>query len=66
MQELSRIITAAGLVVASSGLIIYGMGVSYVDPGGIEVTGGLWMMVLGTLATIGGLLAYNRNWSEED
>jgi hypothetical protein len=66
MQELSRIITSAGAVVASSGLIIYGMGVSYVDPGGIEVTGGLWMMILGALATVAGLVMYNRSWSEED
>ena len=66
MQELSRIITAAGAVAASTGLTIYGMGASYVEPGDFELTLGLWMMILGVIATVAGLVMYNRSWVEED
>ena len=66
MQELSRIITAAGAVAASTGLTIYGMGASYFEPGDFELTLGLWMMIVGAVATVVGLVMYNRSWVEED
>ena len=66
MQELSRIITAAGAVAASTGLTIYGMGASYFEPGDFELTLGLWMMILGVIATIVGLVMYRQSWVEDD
>jgi hypothetical protein len=66
MQELSRIVTSTGAVAASVGLVVYGMGTSYHEPGDMEMTLGIWLMVLGAIATIGGLVAYNRSWSEAD
>lgn len=66
MQEFSRILTALGAVVASSGLIIYGVGASFVTPGDFETSVGLWMMILGVIATVIGWLMYHRSWVEED
>jgi ABC-type phosphate transport system permease subunit len=66
LQEVSRIVTALGAVAASTGLIIYGIGASYWQPGAMEVTLGLWMMILGTIVTIVGAVIYRRTWLEED
>lgn len=66
MLEISRIVTALGAVAASSGLIIYGIGASYLTPDDFETTLGLWLMILGTLATVIGLALYKRNFLEED
>jgi hypothetical protein len=67
MQEISRIITSIGAVVASTGLVVYGMGVSYVEAdGAMEVTLGLWMMILGVIASVVGLVLYRQSWQEED
>lgn len=66
MQELSRIVTSAGLVLASVGLIVYGVGASYVHPSEFETTLGLWMMIVGTIATIVGAIGYGRTWSEAE
>lgn len=66
MQELSRIITAIGAVAASTGLTIYGMGASYFEPGDFELTLGLWLMILGTIATVVGIVMYRQSWMEED
>lgn len=66
MQEISRILTALGTVVASSGLIIYGMGAAYVTPGDLETTLGLWMMIVGVIGTVVSWAIYQRTWIEED
>ena len=66
MQEIARIVTALGAVVASSGLIIYGLGASYVSPDSFEMSIGLWMMILGVIATVVGVIMYRRTWLEED
>lgn len=66
MLEISRIVTSIGAVAASSGLTIYGIGVSFVDPGGYQVTVGLWLMVLGVIATVAGLVLYRQHFVEED
>lgn len=66
MHEIARIVTSLGAVVASSGLIIYGLGASYVTPDNFEMTLGLWMMILGVIATIVGVVLYRQTWAEED
>lgn len=66
MLEISRIVTSLGAVVASSGLIIYGIGASYVDPGDFATAFGLWSMILGTIAAIIGLVLYRQSYVEED
>ncbi|HYH11138.1 MAG TPA: hypothetical protein VD789_02195 [Thermomicrobiales bacterium] len=66
MMELSRIITAVGAVVASTGLILYGIGASYVQPNDFETTATLWMMIIGLVATAIGLVMYRRAYQEED
>lgn len=66
MLEISRIVTALGTVVASTGLVVYGMGTSYTSPGEFETTAGLWMMILGVVATVVGLVIYRREYLEED
>ncbi len=66
LQEVSRIVTALGTVVATTGLIVYGMGTSYWETGAMEVTLGLWMLILGTIVTIVSALVYRHTWLEED
>lgn len=66
MLEISRIVTALGAVVASTGVVIYGMGASYLSPGDLETTSGLWMMILGSIATLAGMVLYRQQYSEED
>ncbi len=66
MQEISRIITALGAVVATSGLVVYGMGASYWDPSEFDMSVGVWMMVLGVIATIVGIILYQRTWVEDE
>ncbi len=64
MQELSRILTSAGLVIASVGLTVYGMAASYHNPGTYDLELGRWMMVAGVIATIVGVIGYRRTWVE--
>lgn len=60
MAEISRILTAGGLVTASSGLIVYGIGASFVEPNDFELTIGLWAMILGSIATVIGIVISKR------
>ena len=60
MAEIARILTALGAVAATVGLVVYGMGRAYVREGDFEITIGLWLMVIGTIATIVGLVLHNR------
>lgn len=64
MQEMSRILTAAGLVVASVGLTVYGMAASYHNPGTYDLELGRWMMVIGVIASVVGIVGYRRSWVE--
>jgi hypothetical protein len=64
MQELSRIAVSAGIVAASVGLVIYAIGASYHIPGDFEMNVGLWLMILGAIATIVGGVIYSRTWLE--
>lgn len=60
MAEISRILTAGGLVMASSGLIVYGIGASFVEPHDFELTIGLWAMILGSIAAVIGIVMSKR------
>lgn len=65
MAELSRILTAGGLVAASTGLVVYGMGASFAEPRDFELTIGLWAMILGLIAAIVGIVISKRIPEEE-
>ena len=60
MAEISRILTALGAVVASVGLVVYGMGRSFVRTGDFETTLGVWLMIAGILATAIGLVLHHQ------
>ncbi len=64
MQELSRILTSAGLVAASVGLTIYGMAASYYNPGTYDLEIGRWLMIVGAIASVIGAVVYSRTWVE--
>ena len=64
MAEIGRILTALGAVAATVGLVVYGMGRSYVREGDFEITIGLWLMVAGIIATIIGLVLHRRTEEE--
>jgi drug/metabolite transporter (DMT)-like permease len=65
MAEISRILTAGGLVASSTGLVIYGMGASFASPRDFELTVGLWLMIIGAVvATIG--IVLSKRVAEED
>lgn len=66
MLEISRIVTAAGAVAASSGLTIYGVVASHVDPNASQMSLSLWLMVIGLLATVIGLVMFRKSYIEED
>lgn len=65
MAEISRILTAGGLVVASTGLVVYGMGASFAEPRDFELTIGLWAMILGVLAATIGIVMSKRIVEDE-
>ncbi len=65
MHELSRILTSLGVVAASTGLIVYGMAASYYNPGGFDLSLGLWLMIIGTIVSIIGWVMYRQSWVEE-
>ena len=65
MLELSRILTAAGSVAASTGLVVYAMGVAFVEPRDYEMNIGLFLMIVGAIATIIGVIMF-RQYSVED
>ncbi len=65
MAELSRILTAVGLVAASVGLTFYGIGVAQVEPGGLARDAGLVLMIGGVIAAVVGILMSKRIPEEE-
>ncbi len=60
MAEISRILTASGLVAASSGLVIYGIGASLVEPSSFELNTGMILMVIGVIAAVIGIVISKR------
>jgi uncharacterized membrane protein YfcA len=63
--EISRILTAAGLVAASVGLVVFGMGAAYAEPRDFEMNLGILLMVAGVIGSIVGILLY-RQYSIDD
>lgn len=66
MLEIGRVVASLGAVTASSGLIIYGIAVSYLEPNDFQSDVGIWLMIIGTIATIGGLVLYRQHFAEEE
>lgn len=60
MAEASRILTAAGLVAASVGLTVYGIGASIVEPQDFQMNTGIILMVVGVIAAAVGILLSKR------
>ena len=60
MLEVSRILTAAGLVAASTGLVVYAMGAAFVDPRSYEMNIGIVLMIAGVIATVIGVGLYRK------
>ena len=60
MLEIGRILTAAGLVAASTGLVVYGMGVAFVEPRDYEMNIGLFLMIAGVIASVVGVVLYRQ------
>ncbi len=60
MAEISRILTASGLVTASSGLVIFGIGAAFVEPSSFEMNAGMILMVIGVIAAIVGIVMSKR------
>jgi uncharacterized membrane protein len=46
-------------------LVIYGIAVSYLEPNDFQSNIGIWLMVVGTIATIAGLVFYRQHFVEE-
>jgi uncharacterized membrane protein YidH (DUF202 family) len=58
--EIGRILTSAGLVAASTGLVVFAMGAAFVVPRDYEMNIGIFLMVAGVLATIVGVFMYRQ------
>jgi hypothetical protein len=65
MAEVSRILTAGGLVAASVGLTVYGIGTSFVETGDSQTTIGMVLMIAGVIAAAVGVVM-SRQIPEED
>ncbi len=60
MAEISRILTAAGLVIASTALVIYGIGASFVEPRDYQLNIGIWGMIIGVVIAVIGIIMSKR------
>lgn len=60
MAEISRVLTAAGLTAASTGLVVYGIGASYASPDSGDMNIGLVVMIIGVIATAIGIVISKR------
>jgi uncharacterized membrane protein YfcA len=65
MAEISRILTAVGLVAAATGLNFYGIGVAFVEPGGLSRDAGIYLMIGGVIAAVIGIVMSKRLPEEE-
>ncbi len=61
MGEVGRILVAAGSVLASVGLVIFGIARAYIEPSTSQSTLGVVMMVVGVVLTVVGAVAYSRD-----
>ena len=55
---IARLLVSVGAVGASVGLVLYGMGTSYVDPDDSMMNLGIGLMVGGVIATVVGAVIY--------
>ncbi|MDP9369060.1 MAG: hypothetical protein M3Q03_12400 [Chloroflexota bacterium] len=60
MAEVGRILVAVGSVMASVGLVVFGIAQSYLDPNSGQSLLGVVMMVVGLVLTVVGAVAYSR------
>lgn len=60
MLEISRILTAAGLVAASTGVVIFGIGAAFVEPQDSEMNLGIILMIGGVIAAAIGVFMYRQ------
>ncbi|HET8521787.1 MAG TPA: hypothetical protein VFL82_01060 [Thermomicrobiales bacterium] len=58
---IARLLVTIGSVGASVGLLLYGMGVAYVEPNDTMVNGAIAMMVVGVIMTIIGAFMYRSS-----
>lgn len=65
MAEVSRILTALGLVVASTGLIFYGIATSFYETASRDMNVGIGMMIGGVIAAAIGIIM-SKQIPEED
>ncbi|MEJ7840115.1 MAG: hypothetical protein WKF81_14975 [Thermomicrobiales bacterium] len=65
MLEIGRVLTAAGSVAATTGVVIFAMGAAFVEPRDYEMNIGIFLMIAGTVATIVGIVLY-RQYSTDD
>ena len=65
MAETSRILTALGLVAASVGFTVYGIGVAFVETADFERNLGLILMIAGVIAAAVGIVM-SRQIPEEE
>jgi uncharacterized membrane protein YfcA len=65
MAENSRILTAVGLVAASTGLTLYGIGIAFVEPGGLARDSGIVLMIVGVIASVIGIVMSKQIPEEE-
>ena len=65
MAEISRILTAVGLVAAATGLTLYGIGVAFVEPGGLSRDSGIFLMIAGVIAAVVGIVMSKQIPEEE-
>ncbi len=56
--EAARLLIAFGSVIATAGLVIFGIGFAYVDPADWETTLGVILMIGGLVATVAGGVIY--------
>ena len=65
-RELPRVLIALGAVIASVGLVVFGMGMSYREPRDVDVNIGIALMVIGLAAFAVGLVMTRMGYGESD
>lgn len=65
MLEIGRILTAAGSVAATTGVVVFAMGAAFVEPRDFEMNIGIFLMIAGVIATIIGIVMF-RQYSIDD
>lgn len=60
MGEVGRILVAFGAVLATVGLVVFGIALAYIEPSTSQSNLGIVMMVVGVVLTVVGAVAYSR------